>query len=225
MMAFQRTIRLVLERQIEKLQLEVNESSRLASIGSQHTEESAKELHDEQKSLVLEEDNVRVNAKKLEKTQNKRQKREKENRNYRSEVETNESDLENRVVHNEKLRSEVNDLTGQSLHYQVQRLDIENQVGVDQACTDKGEQDFKVAQEAKQFQDKYIGQLSDEVEQLESLCGQYQSQATAMDQGTQETKDTVRRAEHELVSVRTEVSRVVTNWTNTVININKVKNI
>ena len=43
-----------------------------------------------------------------------------------------------------------------------------------------------------------------------------------MDNGTEETKDNVRRAEEELVSVRGEVAKVVANWTNTVININKV---
>ena len=43
-----------------------------------------------------------------------------------------------------------------------------------------------------------------------------------MDNGTEETKDNVRRAEKELVSVRGEVAKVVANWTNTVININKV---
>ena len=157
MAAFQIAIRAVLQRQIEKLQIEVNESNRLVSIGSKESEEAAKSLHDEQKCLVLEEDNVRVAAKKLQKTQNRRENREKENRQYRTEVDKSDVDIEQRIVHNEGLRSTVNDLTGQSLHYQLQRLDVENQVGVDQACTDKGEQDFKLAQEAKQFQDKYIG--------------------------------------------------------------------
>ena len=159
MSAFQITIRKVLERQIEKLNLEVKETARLVSIGSKESEEAAKNLHDEQKLLVLEEDSVRVTTGKLERTQRKREKREKQNRDYRGELETVEADIETRVVHNEELRAEVNDLTGQSLHHRLQRLDMENQVGVDQACSDKGEQDFKVAQEAKQVQDKYIGQV------------------------------------------------------------------
>ena len=158
MSAFQVTIKKVLERQIEKLNLEVKEAARLVSIGGKESEEAAKNLHDEQKFLVLEEDNVRVTTGKLEKTQSKREKREKQNRDYRVELEAVEADIEARVVHNEELRAEVNDLTGQSLHHRLQRLDMENQVGVDQACSDKGEQDFKVAQEAKQVQDKYIGQ-------------------------------------------------------------------
>ena len=158
MSAFQITIKKVLERQIEKLNLEVKETARLVSIGGKESEEAAKNLHEEQKFLVLEEDNVRVTTGKLEKTQRKREKREKQNRDYRVELEAVEADIEARVVHNEELRAEVNDLTGQSLHHRLQRLDMENQVGVDQACSDKGEQDFKVAQEAKQVQDKYIGQ-------------------------------------------------------------------
>ncbi len=160
MSAFQITIKKVLERQIEKLNLEVKETARLVSIGGKESEEAAKNLHDEQKLLVLEEDNVRVTTGKLERTQRKREKREKQNRDYRGELEAVEADIEARVVHNEELRAEVNDLTGQNLHHRLQRLDMENQVGVDQACSDKGEQDFKVAQEAKQVQDKYIGQFS-----------------------------------------------------------------
>ena len=159
MSAFQITIKKVLERQIEKLNLEVKETARLVSIGGKESEEAAKNLHDEQKLLVLEEDNVRVTTGKLERTQRKREKREKQNRDYRGELEAVEADIEARVVHNEELRAEVNDLTGQNLHHRLQRLDMENQVGVDQACSDKGEQDFKVAQEAKQVQDKYIGQF------------------------------------------------------------------
>ena len=157
MVAFQTAIQAVLERQIEKLQLEVNENARLVTIGTKESQEAAKHLHDEQKCLVLEEDNVRSAAERLDRTQSRRERREKENRDYRAEVERSEADLEQRIVHNEQLRAEVNDLTGQSLRYQLRRLEVEGEVGVDQACSDKGEQDFKVAQEAKQFQDKYIG--------------------------------------------------------------------
>ena len=157
MVAFQTAIQAVLERQIEKLQLEVNENARLVTIGTKESQEAAKHLHDEQKCLVLEEDNVRSAAERLDRTQSRRERREKENREYRAEVERSEADLEQRIVHNEQLRAEVNDLTGQSLRYQLRRLEVEGEVGVDQACSDKGEQDFKVAQEAKQFQDKYIG--------------------------------------------------------------------
>ena len=221
MLAFQVSLRSVLQRQIDKLYNEVSESKRLVSLGARETEEAARTLHDEQKSLVLEEDNVRITARKLDRTQRKRENREVENKEYRVEVERSDGDIELRIVHNEELRSRVNDLSGQSLHCQLQRLEMENAVGVDQAATDKGEADFKLAQEAKQFQDKYIGQLGEEVEQLEQQCGQYTDQRHSMDQGTLETMDNVRRAEQELVSVRSEVSRVVTNWTNTVININK----
>ena len=42
----------------------------------QESEESAKELHEEQKALVFEEDNVRNSSKKLEKTQKMRERRE-----------------------------------------------------------------------------------------------------------------------------------------------------
>ena len=157
MVAFQTAIQAVLERQIEKLQLEVNENARLVTIGTKESQEAAKHLHDEQKCLVLEEDNVRSAAERLDRTQSRRERREKENREYKAEVERSEADLEQRIVNNEQLRAEVNDLTGQSLRYQLRRLEVEGEVGVDQACSDKGEQDFKVAQEAKQFQDKYIG--------------------------------------------------------------------
>ena len=54
------------------------------------------------------------------------------------------------------------------------------------------------------------------------MTGQYEVQAASMDQGTLETRENVRRAEEELTSVRGEVAKVVANWTNTVININKV---
>ena len=158
MAAFQIAVRKVLERQIEKLSLEVNETARLVTLGTKEAEEAAKSLHDEQKSLVLEEDNVRVAAARLEKIQGKRERRERQNRDYRVELEAAEADIEARIVQNEELRAEVNDLTGASLHARLARLDMENQVGVDQACSDKGEQDFKVAQEAKQVQDKYIGE-------------------------------------------------------------------
>ena len=47
-------------------------------------------------------------------------------------------------------------------------------------------------------------------------------QAVSMDGGTVDTMDNVRRAEKELVSVKSQVTKIVANWTNTVININKV---
>ena len=43
-----------------------------------------------------------------------------------------------------------------------------------------------------------------------------------MDNGTVDTMDNVRRAEKEIGSVKSQVNKIVANWTNTVININKV---
>ena len=157
MVAFHAAIKAVLERQVEKLQLEVNESKRLVDVGEKESEEFAKELHEEQRGLVLEEDVVRNSSKKLERKQNKRERREFENRNYRSEAEKLEEEIEVKSLQNSSLRSKVNDLTGENLHLKVSRLDVENELGVEQACTDKGERDFKRAQEAKLFQDKYVG--------------------------------------------------------------------
>ena len=68
----------------------------------------------------------------------------------------------------------------------------------------------------------FSGQLLEEVEELENLCVQYQVQAVSMDSGTVDTMDNVRRAEQELLSVKSQVTKIVANWTNTVININKV---
>ena len=191
----------------------------------QESEESAKELHEEQKALVLEEDNVRNSSKKLEKTQKMRERREFENRTYRSEAEKLEEEVEDKNHQNSSLRSKVNQLTGENLHLRVMRLDMENEVGVDQACTDKGERDFKRTQEAKLFQDKYVGQLLEEVEELQNLCCQYEAQAASMDSGTADTMENVRRAEEEIASVRSQINKIVANWTNTVININKVTGI
>ena len=165
---------------------------------------------------------MRHSSKKLEKTQNKREKREFENRTYRNDTEKLDEEVEDKNEQNSKLRGKVNELTGENLHLRVLRLDIENEVGVDQACTDKGERDFKRTQEAKLFQDKYVGQLLEEVEELEGLCSQYQAQAASMDSGTTDTMENVRRAEQEIVSVKSQANKIVANWTNTVININKV---
>ena len=166
---------------------------------------------------------MRNSSKKLEKTQNTREKREFENRTFRSEAEKLDEEVEDKRQQNSSLRSKVNQLTGENLHLRVMRLDMENEVGVDQACTDKGERDFKRTQEAKLFQDKYVGQLLEEVEELQNLCCQYQVQAASMDGGTADTMDNVRRAEEEIASVKSQINKIVANWTNTVININKVR--
>ena len=105
MVAFHAAIKAVLERQVEKLQLEVNESKRLVDVGQKESEEFAKELHEEQKGLVLEEDIVRNSSKKLEKKQNKRERRELENRNYRVEAEKLDEEIEVKSLQNSSLSS------------------------------------------------------------------------------------------------------------------------
>ena len=67
------------------------------------------------------------------------------------------------------------------------------------------------------------GQLLEEVEELENLCGQYEVQAASMDGGTVDTMENVRKAEEEIRAVKSQINKVVANWTNTVININKVE--
>ena len=132
-----------------------------------------------------------------------------------------EEEVEGRNMNVAEMREELNKLSGDQIHLQAQRLQMENQVGVDQACTEKGEEDFRAAQESKAAQDKFIQSMSEEVEQLEGLASQYAAQMAAMDQGTDETMGNVRRAEVEIVKVKAEENRMVTNWTNTVLNINK----
>ena len=60
----------------------VRNTNRLASMGSEESEESARELHEQQKKLVLEEDNVRNVDTKLGRMQKKRGKREGENSRF-----------------------------------------------------------------------------------------------------------------------------------------------
>ena len=57
----------------------VRNTNRLASMSSEESEESARELHEQQKKLVLEEDNVRNVDTKLARMQKKRGNREGEN--------------------------------------------------------------------------------------------------------------------------------------------------
>ena len=54
-------------------------TGRLVSLGSDESEESARELHEQQKKLVLEEDTVRLVDNKLGRMQKKRGNREAEN--------------------------------------------------------------------------------------------------------------------------------------------------
>ena len=60
----------------------VRNTNRLASMGSEESEESARELHEQQKKLVLEEDNVRNVDTKLARMQKKRGNREGENERF-----------------------------------------------------------------------------------------------------------------------------------------------
>ena len=60
----------------------VRNTNRLASMSSEESEESARELHEQQKKLVLEEDNVRNVDTKLGRMQKKRGNREGENSRF-----------------------------------------------------------------------------------------------------------------------------------------------
>ena len=128
MVAFQAAIRAVLGRQVEKMEQEVRNTSRLVAIGDKEVEESARELHDHQKKLVLEEDAVRVINNKLAKQLKKRTNREEENGRFRVEVEQLEEELEARNVAAGELRDELNKLSGEQIHLQAVRLGLENQV-------------------------------------------------------------------------------------------------
>ena len=128
MVAFQAAIRAVLGRQVEKMEQEVRNTSRLVAIGDKEVEESARELHDHQKKLVLEEDAVRVINNKLAKQLKKRTNREEENGRFRVEVEQLEEEVEARNVAGGELRDELNKLSGEQIHLQAVRLGLENQV-------------------------------------------------------------------------------------------------
>ena len=128
MVAFQAAIKAVLNRQIEKMWQEVRSTGRTVGMGKQEAEESARELHDHQKKLVLEEDGVRVVDLKLARYQKKRKNREEQNGRFRAEVESAEVEVEQRNVQNTELREELNKLSGEAIHLQTIRLEVENRV-------------------------------------------------------------------------------------------------
>ena len=103
-------------------------TNRLVAMEDDEAESSARELHDHQKKLVLEEDGVRTVDQRLARLQRKRKSRDEENVRFRTEVEKLEEEMEQRNGQNSELREELNLLSGKAIHMQTVRLDRENQV-------------------------------------------------------------------------------------------------
>jgi hypothetical protein len=133
MVAFHAAIKAVLGRQLERMEQEVRGSGRLAALGGQEAEESARQLHGHQKRLVLEEDGVRTADTKLTRVTRKRTRRGEENGRFRVDVEKLEEEVEQSNLAGGDLREELNLLSGRHLHLQAVRLDRENQVTGDSA--------------------------------------------------------------------------------------------
>ena len=100
----------------------------MAVLGGQEAEGSARQLHDQQKRLVLEEDGVRTADTKLTRLQRKRTRRDEENGRFRVDVEQQEAEVEQGNLAVGELREELNLLSGRHIHLQAVRLDRENQV-------------------------------------------------------------------------------------------------
>jgi chromosome segregation ATPase len=115
----------------------------------------------------------------------------------------------------------VNQLATRLLATQLRRQEAENRIGVEQEHAEKGEADLRQVQLAKEAQDNYIASLAEEMDQLTAEVEQCRLQTLAMETAAGDTTESLKKAEAEIQQVKAEHSRLLANWTNTVIHINK----
>jgi chromosome segregation ATPase len=115
----------------------------------------------------------------------------------------------------------VNQLATRLLATQLRRQEAENRIGVEQEHAEKGEADLRQVQLAKEAQDNYIASLTEEMDQLTAEVEQCRLQTLAMETAAADTTESLKKAEAEIQQVKAEHSRLLANWTNTVIHINK----
>jgi chromosome segregation ATPase len=115
----------------------------------------------------------------------------------------------------------VNSLATSLLATQLRRREAENRIGVEQEHAKKGEADLRQVQLAKEAQDAYIARLTEEMDQLTAEVEQCRVQTVAMEAAAADTADSLKKAEAEIKQVRAEHVRLVANWTNAVVHINK----
>ena len=121
----------------------------------------------------------------------------------------------------QELRDKVNQMATQLLATQLRRQEAENRIGVEQEHAEKGEADLRQVQLAKEAQDSYIARLTEEMDQLTAEVEQCRLQTLAMEAATADTTESLQKAEAEIQQVKAEHGRLLANWTNTVIHINK----
>ena len=178
-------------------------------------------LHAEQRKLVLEEEKVRQTASRLTLQQQARIQVENENQELKKTLAGLELQVHAKLQENDAGLERMNSAATRLLQVQMGRLEVENKIGVDQQHASKAEEDLKQVQNSKQVQDAYIMQMNDRMEQCTIQLEQCISQTQAMESSTSETSENLLRAEEELATVKAEKKKMFTNWSNTVININK----
>ncbi len=92
---------------------------------------------------------------------------------------------------------------------------------MEQEHAEKGEADLRQVQLAKEAQDAYIARLTEEMDQLTSEVEQCRVQTIAMEAAAADTTENLKKAEAEILQVKAEHTRLLANWTNSVIHINK----
>ena len=107
MVAFQKALTAVLQRQLARTQEQLKEAEQLYREKKGETAKAGKRLHEEQKKLVLEEEAVRVVSRKLDTIKGQRIQTENEAKELRKEVEQLTTELEAEENKTDVLREQV----------------------------------------------------------------------------------------------------------------------
>ena len=219
--AFQLAVKTALLKRIREADEEIARLNKEASDKAKAREEQTRKLHESQRELKQEQQSLAETERELYDIREARLTLEAENKVQENRID----DLRDRFLRakakNDQLKEVQNRILAQQICFTARRVKTAGDVNAEHEASVKIELDFQHLQEEKKAQDLYVDKLSRDMEDIEQKITEYEEQANAMKQQTEETKDMVRQSEAEIETVRQEKRNIMQNWTSTVINIAK----
>eukprot|EP00094_Tigriopus_californicus_P006577 TCALIF_06333-PA protein Name:"Similar to Ccdc40 Coiled-coil domain-containing protein 40 (Mus musculus)" AED:0.16 eAED:0.16 QI:0/0.5/0/0.66/1/1/3/0/818 len=219
--AFQKALNQVLNKRVEETELKIKALRQEKEAKAKLKTQKTKELYEAQSLLKKDEKKLMAITEELHEVTLVRRKLEHDNQELEQMVHSKLIQLRESVQRKQNLKDAYNQILYKQILFEARRVDAAGDVNASNTMAAKTAKDFNQIQEEKRLQDLYLDRLQQKIEDMERQSLEYREQTIAVQEQTQDMKDTLRKAEDEVDNVKKEKSLLLQKWTNSILNVSK----
>ncbi|KAL1006083.1 hypothetical protein UPYG_G00067680 [Umbra pygmaea] len=209
---FQSALKTQLQKQLERVNLELREKRAIEEAEKDHRKELGVEMYGLQQELARLQACLEGRHDTTMQVAVQRRQAQDQLERVRSQYHITASQAKKQRTHVSQLQGEVENLSRRLYYMQEVNADLRSDIATIKNASSKARSEKTEAEEQKQKQDLYVQRLTEQMERLTEQIAMYEAQTRAQSEVTQATRDALCEAEMEMDSLVRERKQLMEQW-------------